>query len=360
MRTRHQAHPRGHGHQWRVGLPAWVGSRERRSAQRGRRAGQVVAHPTRRGGRLWSRVSTLAHRCRASLRPPCVAQRLGLRASGWPRTLLRFVESIRSPPSPIRWRLCEQVRDHVRLLMGGGSRGVGRPAFPPPPATKGSERAGAGPETLGGQTPGAPGTVVHPATARSAPCATPHRIGRTEPSPGDKLLLGRPWMPSAPHRGEAHMPRWGLAPGHVGAVDAGEPGERGAEGKGRCVAWRLPRRRHWGRQGRGRRIDAGRQRAEGACAVLSAGGALPLGNVRERQRWGARAKMGRPVIPCQRVGDGLWTGFAAGGPIRRSGLGRARPRQARGDSACLSRLCERAARAGGDDAADPGPWAWAA
>jgi len=124
------------------------------------------------------------------------------------------------------------------------------------------------------------------------------------------MFLWRPCRHMEPYRGEENMHRRGLSPWHVGEVDAGEPGEMGAEGKGRFVAVRLPRRRR-GRPGMGGRIKAGRKRAEDAFACLIAVGAVPRGKVIERQRWGERAKMVRPVSPCKRCGDGRWPGFDA-------------------------------------------------
>jgi hypothetical protein len=137
------------------------------------------------------------------------------------------------------------------------------------------------------------------------------------------------------------MERRGLEPRHWREVDAGDPRERGAEGKGRCVAWRLPMRgRRWG-QGLGGRIDAGRNRAADALDVLIAVGDGRRGNVIERQRWGERAKMLRPVIPLARFGHGLWTGCDAVVPLRRSGLGGALARDERAEHTQARHACHR-------------------
>jgi hypothetical protein len=69
----------------------------------------------------------------------------------------------------------------------------------------------------------------------------------------------------------------------------------------------------------GGRSDTGLQRAEDACAVLSAVGDVPRGQVLKRQRLGECAKMCRAVSPLTRFRHGLWPGVDAGGPLRRAG-----------------------------------------
>jgi hypothetical protein len=61
----------------------------------------------------------------------------------------------------------------------------------------------------------------------------------------------------------------------------------------------------------GGRIDEGRKRAEDALDFLIAFGDVLLGKVIERERLGEREEMFRPIIPLERFGNGLWTGFDA-------------------------------------------------
>jgi hypothetical protein len=155
------------------------------------------------------------------------------------------------------------------------------------------------------------------------------------------MVLCRPCRPIEAHLGEDDMDRRGLEPRHLREVDAGDPRERGPEVKGRFVALRWPMRgRRWG-QGLGGRIDAGRKRAADALDVLIAVGDGLRGNVIERQRWGERAKMCRPGIPLERFGNGLWTGFDAVVPIRRSGLGGALARDERAENTHARHACHR-------------------
>jgi len=142
MRPRHHAHPRDQCHQWGVGRTAWVAYRSRRRAKIGRSVYAGLSHLTRLGGRLLSSVSTRAHRFRTGLRPQGAAQSLGLLASGWPRTLRSLVAISSHPPFLLRCRRCEPLRENVSQWVGGGGRGLGRPAFPPPPATQGPAKLG--------------------------------------------------------------------------------------------------------------------------------------------------------------------------------------------------------------------------
>ena len=220
--------------------------------------------------------------------------------------------------------LCAQVVDNFGQVVGRGCRGGGRPELTPHAAPKGPERAGAGTETLRRPAPGATRALVDPSPARGEHVAAADLIVGTAASPRGTMFLGRTCRPLEAHLGAAAMERRGLSPRHVREVDAGEPSEMGPEVKGWCVPWRVPRRgRRWG-PGLGGRIDAGRTRAEDALDCLIAVGEVLLGKVSERQRWGTRAKMCRPVIPRERFGHGLGTGCDAVVPRRRSGMGGSR------------------------------------
>jgi hypothetical protein len=97
----------------------------------------------------------------------------------------------------------------------------------------------------------------------------------------------------------------------VGEVDAGAPGERGAEITGWFVAWRLPMGgRRWGEGVEGR-SDEGLKRAEDARDVLIAVGDGLLGKVLQRARVCEREDMCRAVIPLQRFGHGVLMGLHA-------------------------------------------------
>jgi hypothetical protein len=134
------------------------------------------------------------------------------------------------------------------------------------------------------------------------------------------MLVGRPWMPRAAPLGADERDRWGLSPWHVGEVDAGDPGERGPESPGGCVALRAPRRGRRRGEGRRRRIDEGIAEAEAALDVLLAVGEVLLGTVRQRESLGARADLCRAVIPLQRCGHGVLSGLKARGTRRRPAL----------------------------------------
>ena len=134
------------------------------------------------------------------------------------------------------------------------------------------------------------------------------------------MLVGRPLMPSAAHLGADERDRWGLSPWHVGAVDAGDPGERGPESTGGCVALRAPRRGRRRGEGRRRRIDEGSADAEAALDVLLAVGEVLRGTVRQRARLGERAALCRAVIPLQRCGHGVLSGLNARVTRRRPAL----------------------------------------
>ncbi len=194
--------------------------------------------------------------------------------------------------------------EHGGQCVGRGWRGWRRPELTPHAATKGPERAGAGTETLRRPAPGATRALVDPSPARGEHVAAADLIVGTAASPRGTMFLGRTCRPLEAHLGAAAMERRGLSPRHVGEVDTGEPSEMGP--------------------GLGGRIDAGRTRAEDALDCLIAVGEVLLGKVRERQRWGTRAKMCRPVIPRERFGHGLGTGCDAVVPRRRSGMGGSR------------------------------------
>ena len=154
--------------------------------------------------------------------------------------------------------LCEHVVEKVGQCVGRGGRGFRRPEFPPHAAKKGPERTGAGAETLRRHAQGATGAIVDPSAARGEHFTTPDRIVRTEAHPRGTRFVGRACMPMEAYFCEDDRDRGGLSPRHWGEVAAGDAVERGPEVKGRFVALRLPMRRRWGRQGRGGRIEEGR------------------------------------------------------------------------------------------------------
>jgi hypothetical protein len=57
------------------------------------------------------------------------------------------------------------------------------------------------------------------------------------------------------------------------------------------------------------RIDEGVKGGEDALNFLIAGRDLLLSKVIEREGWGEREDMFRPVIPLQRFGNGVLSGF---------------------------------------------------
>ena len=67
------------------------------------------------------------------------------------------------------------------------------------------------------------------------------------------------------------------------------------------------------------RIDEGRKGGEDALDCLIAGRDLLLGKVIEGEGWGEGADMFRPVVPLQRFGNGVLTGFNAIVPLRGEG-----------------------------------------
>ena len=274
-------------------------------------------------------MATLGPVCRAALRDPRAAQGLGLLAKGLPPTLLLFGEILCSAALPRGGLLCEPVVENWGQLVSRGGRGLRRPALTPHAAPKGPAITGAGAETWRRQAPGAPGALWGPSAARGASFPTPELLVRPAAPAGGTLLVGRPLMPMEAPCCEDARERVGVSPWPLGEVDAGEAGERGTEGKGRCLAWRVPRRRRGGRPGRDGRSAEGCTRAADALACLSADGAGLRGKVRERERVGARAARGRPVTPLERFGHGLGTGLEAVVPRRRSGLGRAPATSAR-------------------------------
>ena len=61
------------------------------------------------------------------------------------------------------------------------------------------------------------------------------------------MLVSRPFMHIEAHLGEDDVDRWGLEPGHLREVDAGDPVEMGPQIKGGFVALGAPMRgRRWG------------------------------------------------------------------------------------------------------------------
>ncbi len=116
-------------------------------------------------------------------------------------------------------------------------------------------------------------------------------------------------------------------------VDAGDPVQMGAEIKGRFVALGVPMGGRW----RGERvlggIDLGIQGAEDALDFLSAGRDVLLGKVRECEGWGEREDMFGAVIPLQRFGNGVCTGWHAIVPILGEGPRGALPSHNRAENA---------------------------
>ena len=123
------------------------------------------------------------------------------------------------------------------------------------------------------------------------------------------MLVRRPFMHIEAHLGEDDVDRWGLEPRYLREVDTGDPVQMGAEIKGRFVALGVPMGgRGWGERVLGG-IDLGIQGAEDALDFLSAGRDLLLGKVRECEGLCEREDMFGPVIPLQRFGNGVCTGF---------------------------------------------------
>ena len=60
-----------------------------------------------------------------------------------------------------------------------------------------------------------------------------------------------------------------------------------------------------------RRIDEGRKGVEDALNFLIAGRDLLMRKIIQREGLGEREDMFRPLIPLQRFGNGVWTGFDA-------------------------------------------------
>lgn len=119
------------------------------------------------------------------------------------------------------------------------------------------------------------------------------------------------------HLCEDDVDRHRLESGHVRAIHAGDPVQRGTEIKGGCVPVRLPMGgRRWG-EGVVGTIDQGRKGAEDARNVLIAGGEVLLGTILEREGLGECEDMCRPVIPLQRCGNGVRTGCDTRVPLLR-------------------------------------------
>ena len=97
-------------------------------------------------------------------------------------------------------------------------------------------------ETLCGHTHGAPGPIVDSSPPRGQDVCHPGSDAQDSGPTRPHKARGRPWMPSEGHLGEDKRDRGSLHPRAVGAGDAGDPGERGPESKGGCVAVRAPRR----------------------------------------------------------------------------------------------------------------------
>ena len=93
----------------------------------------------------------------------------------------------------------------------------------------------------------------------------------------------------------------------------------GAEITGRFVSVRLPMGGcRWG-EGVGVKIDEGRKGAEDTRDFLITGRDVLLGKIIERQGLCEREDLCRPIIPLERFGNGVRTGFDAIVPILRSG-----------------------------------------
>jgi hypothetical protein len=116
MSTWNHAHPRGHCHQWRVGLTAWMVYRERTRANIDRSYREPSSDINEALWVVWSIVSTRAPVSRAGLRHQREAQGLGLLASVLHLTLLIFVEILCGAPFPIGCFLFEHVGDNVASL----------------------------------------------------------------------------------------------------------------------------------------------------------------------------------------------------------------------------------------------------
>ena len=151
-----------------------------------------------------------------------------------------FLQIIRCPTFSIGGLLLQQVVQNCCELMGRGRRGFGWPQFAPHAAKKRPKIAGARAETLRGHAQGATGTILDPSTARGQHFAATDLILGTEPQPGRKMFVPRPLTPSAAHFGEDRVDRQGWSARHVGELHAGDPGQMGAEIKGRFGSLRLP------------------------------------------------------------------------------------------------------------------------
>jgi hypothetical protein len=256
----------------------------------------------------------------AGLKHQIASQVLGWLASWSDVALLIFVQLRLGTTFLIGGCVLSPMLEHVGEFRGGGCRGVGRSEFAAHAAMKRPQRAGARAETVGGHAPGATGAIVDPSTARGESLAATDLRIRTASHPGGTMVVCRPCRPLEAHLSEDDMDRWGLSPRHVREGDAGDPGERGPESTGRFVALGAAMRGRRRGSGMVCRSDQGVPGAQDALHVLSAGRDLLLGKVREREGWGEREDMCRPVIPLQRLGHGVLRGCKARVPRRGSGL----------------------------------------
>ena len=115
-----------------------------------------------------------------------------------------------APAFPIGCFLLEHVVDNFGQFVGRGRRGFGRPEFTAHAAKKGPEIAGARAETLRRHAQGATGPILDPSTARGEHFAATDLIVGTEPQPGGKMFVGRPFMHIEAHLCEDDMDRRGL------------------------------------------------------------------------------------------------------------------------------------------------------
>jgi hypothetical protein len=256
----------------------------------------------------------------AGVRHHSTSEVLGVLASWSHLTRLLFLSSLRGPAFLRGGVRLEHGRENGGELMGGGRRRLRRPQCAAHATKQGSQRAGALAETVRGQTQGAAGAIGDPPAARGAHCAATALVRGPEAQPGGTMRVCRPCLPLEAHRCADDVARPRLASGHVRAIHAGEPVQRGTESKGGCVPVRVPLGgRRWGAGGVGT-SDHGRTGAEDARHCLIAGGEVRRGTSRALEGVWEGADLCRPVIPLQRCGHGVRTGCATRVPRRRAGL----------------------------------------
>lgn len=107
--------------------------------------------------------------------------------------LVIFVQIILGTALPRGGFLLQHVRDNFGELMGRGRGGFGRSQFAAHAAIEGSEIARTGPQTLRGHAQGTARPILDGPTPGGEDFATTNAVVRTEPEPGRKMLVRRPF-----------------------------------------------------------------------------------------------------------------------------------------------------------------------